>query len=111
MDYEEQKMRGESKVGHFEDMVPVLRPSLFFRCASRCYDFTRLNILSLTNITLSVSTIVLLLYMGNEANRTLSDASEVLTDVRIIVPEIRSSLDILRAICTQPPYRDYCGLV
>jgi len=86
------------------------RKSLFFRCLygmGRC--LTSWTTVRLAHFGVASATLGLLTYIGNEMTRSLNDASEILKDVTLIVPEIKRSLQILQNICDAPQYQPYCG--
>ena len=90
-----------SQVEFFNKSPP--KPNLLYRFGSRCYTFLRKNSLTIFNIGVDVSSLVLLLYISSEASRTLGDVND-------IVPDVRNSLLILEKICSTEIYKPYCGI-
>jgi hypothetical protein len=50
-----------------------------------------------------------MLYVANEAKKSVSEAGDILQDVSELIPEVAKSLKILTEVCKSPQFSPYCN--
>ena len=62
-------------------------------------------------IHFTVSSVILffMLYVANEAKKSVSEAGDILQDVSELIPEVAKSLKILTEVCKSPQFSPYCN--
>lgn len=61
------------------------------------------------NLFISIIILIIMLVALHEAKLELTDAGATLSDVNLLVPQVRESLNILEKICKAPEYKSFCG--
>jgi hypothetical protein len=60
------------------------------------------------NLFISIIILIIMLVTLHEAKLELTDAADTLKDVQDLIPEVASSLKILKAVCAAPAWKPFC---